>query len=90
MKKVLFVALIATSSMFAADYSSMSVSELQALKGSVPADDKPAFQSAMQSKMQSLSPEERKAAASSMGQSKSGPMDGSGSKMRKGGQGGGR
>lgn len=88
MKKVLFAALIAASSAFAADYSSMSVTDLQALRGTVPVEDRAAFQSAMQSKMQALPVEDRKAAAGAMRQSGSGSMDGSGSQMRKGAGGG--
>lgn len=84
MKKVTLIALLSLN-VFAADYTAMSMEELQAMRGSVAAEDKAAFQTEMQSRMQALSPEERQAAASSMRQSKSGPADGTGSKMRKGG-----
>ena len=40
----------------------MSASELAAIRGSVPVEDRAAFQAAMQSKMQALSPDERAAA----------------------------
>lgn len=47
---------------FAVDYSAMSATELAAMRSSVPAEDRAAFQAAMQSKMQALSPDERAAA----------------------------
>lgn len=84
MKKLTLIALLSLN-VFAVDYTTMSMEELQAMRGSVAAEDKAAFQTEMQSRMQSLSPEERQAAASSMRQSKSGPADGTGSQMRKGG-----
>lgn len=84
MKKVTLIALLSLN-VFAADYTAMTMEELQAMRGSVAAEDKAAFQTEMQSRMQALSPEERQAATSSMRQSKSGPADGTGSQMRKGG-----
>ena len=58
-----FLALVALSVMaFAVDYSAMSATELAAMRSSVPAEDRAAFQAAMQSKMQALSPDERAAA----------------------------
>lgn len=84
MKKVTLIALLSLN-VFAADYTAMSMEELQAMRGSVAAEDKAAFQTEMQSRMQALSPEERKTAVSSMRQSKSGSADGMGSQMRKGG-----
>ena len=62
MKKSL-LSLIALSVMaFAVDYSAMSATELAAMRSNVPAEDRAAFQAAMQSKMQALSPDERAAA----------------------------
>lgn len=59
MKKILLgVALLGTFA-FSADYSAMSATELAALRGSVPAEDRAAFQAAMQSKMATMSAEER-------------------------------
>lgn len=84
MKSLTMVALLSLN-IFAADYTAMSMEELQAMRGSVSVDEKAAFQAEMQSRMQALSPEERQTAASTMRQSKSGPADGSGSQMRKGG-----
>lgn len=61
MKKSL-LALVAMSVMaFAADYSAMSATELAALRGTVPTEDRTAFQAAMQSKMATMSAEERQA-----------------------------
>ncbi len=47
------------STLFGADYSSMSIEELQNAKGTVPAEERAAFQAAMREKVQGLSPEER-------------------------------
>ena len=58
MKKSLALVLI-TTSIFATDYSSMTLDELAVLKGTVPIEERADFQSAMQSKMQTLTPEER-------------------------------
>jgi len=61
MKKSL-LALVALSVMaFAVDYSAMSATELSAMRGTVATEDQAAFQAAMQSKMQALSPDERAA-----------------------------
>jgi hypothetical protein len=89
MKKITLIALLSLN-VFAADYSSMSITDMQAMRGTVPEADRTDFQSAMQSKMQTLSPEERQA-TSSLKQIKSGSMDGTGSQMRQGsGTGGGK
>ncbi len=57
-----FLALVALSVMaFAVDYSTMSATELAALRGTVAAEDRAAFQAAMQSKMQTMSADERQA-----------------------------
>jgi len=83
MKKVVLAALlVAAGSVFAADYSSMSTEELKAMRGSVPAEERAAFQSEMQKRASTMSAEER----ASMQKSKSGPADGTG--MKKGGGGG--
>lgn len=61
MKKSL-LSLIALSVMaFAVDYSAMSATELAAMRGTVPAEDRAAFQAAMQAKMQTMTAEERQA-----------------------------
>ncbi len=68
MKTITLFALLSISA-FATDYSSMSVTQLQALRGSVPTTDFVAFQSAMQTKVQALSLTDRQALQSSMSQS---------------------
>ncbi|MCK9472848.1 hypothetical protein [Sulfurimonas sp.] len=88
MKKLSLIFLSAVAA-FAVDYSAMSTEELRAARGSVAEADRSAFQGEMQSRMQTLSPEERQAESSNMRQSKSGTQDGSGSQMRQGGGGGG-
>lgn len=64
MKKITIIALLSIAA-FATDYSAMSVTELRAARASVPSSDLPAFQSAMQSKVQTLSTVERQALQSS-------------------------
>jgi len=44
---------------FGADYSAMSATELAAMRGTVATEDKAAYQAAMQSKMQTMTTEER-------------------------------
>ena len=58
MKKIIGTTLIAVS-LFAVDYTSMSIDELANLRGSVPVEDRDAFKSAFQEKIQYLSPEEK-------------------------------
>ncbi len=87
MKKVVLAALlVAAGSVFAVDYSSMSTEELKAMRGSVPAEDRAAFQSEMQKRVSTMSAEER----ASMQKSKSGPADGTGMKKGSMGSGGGQ
>jgi hypothetical protein len=94
MKKILIMALI-SSSIFATDYSSMTLDELRNLRGSIEQENKTDFQSAMKLKMQSLSYEERSALRNdSFGESSYSSSqrlrDGSGSgNMYKGSRGGG-
>jgi hypothetical protein len=58
MKKLLLTGL-AISTLFATDYTAMSLEELQSLKGTVPVEERTAFQAAMQEKVQGLTPDER-------------------------------
>lgn len=58
MKKILVLTLF-ISAVFATDYSSMSLEELQSLKGSVPVEQRSAFQQAMRAKMSELTPQQR-------------------------------
>lgn len=67
MKTITLIALLSVAA-FATDYSTMSVTQLQALRGNVAATDRAAFQSAMQTKVQALSTADRQALQSSMAQ----------------------
>jgi len=51
MRKLLFLGLL-TGSLFAVDYNSMSLEELQSLRGTVPTEDQNAFQATMREKVQ--------------------------------------
>jgi hypothetical protein len=59
MKKIVAGILFLGITLFGADYTAMSLDDLLLQKGSIPEADRAAFQSAMQSKMGALSPEER-------------------------------
>lgn len=83
MNKVILAALMSLS-LFATDYTSMSLEELQALRGSVPVEERTAFQAEMQSRVAAMSEQERAAFSQSMKQSKSDPMDGTGTQMKNG------
>jgi Ca2+-binding EF-hand superfamily protein len=58
MKKVIILALL-SSATWAADFSQMSTQEMMNMRGSVPVDDRPAFQQEMQKRMQNMSQAER-------------------------------
>ena len=68
MKRLLIIGLL-TSATWAADFSQMSTEEMMNMRGSVPVDDRPAFQQEMQKRMQSMTPQERQK-YKRMGQSK--------------------
>ncbi len=89
MKKTTIALLLSVATIFAADYSAMTMEEMKAARGSVSSADRDAFQAEMQTRTQSMSTEERQKMQSEMKQSKSGAQDGTGSQMRKGGGSGG-
>lgn len=66
MKRLLTITLLA-SSVFAVDYSTMSIDELSSLRGTVPIEERAAFRDAFQTKMQTLTPEERSTYRNGMG-----------------------
>ncbi len=68
MKRLIIIGLLASAA-WAADFSQMSTEELMNMRGSVPVDDRPAFQQEMQKRMQSMTPQERQK-YKGMGQSK--------------------
>lgn len=59
MKKILVGILFAGVTLFGADYTNMSLDDLLLQKGSIPEADREAFKSAMQSKVNTLTPDER-------------------------------
>lgn len=87
MKKITVTLLFSAAAIFAADYSTMSMEEMKAARGSVSSADKGAFQAEMQNRMQSMSTEERQKMQTEMRQNRSGAQDGAGSQMRQGGGG---
>ncbi len=58
MKRLLLMATLATS-LWAVDYASMSTEQLANMRGSVPIEDRGAFQQEMQKRMQEMTPQER-------------------------------
>jgi hypothetical protein len=83
-KTITFITLLSAAAL-AADYSTMTMEQLQAMRGSVPTEERAAFQAEMQTRIQAMNPEERQETLKAMRQSRSGPMDGTGSQMRQGG-----
>jgi hypothetical protein len=58
MKKLVMIATLAVS-IFAADYTSMSLDELSNLRGSIPVQERESFRSAFQEKLKYLTPEQQ-------------------------------
>jgi uncharacterized membrane protein YgcG len=84
LRSIALLSLLALSG-FAADYSTMTTTEMQAMRGSVPEADRASFQAEMQTRAQAMTQEERQAMTTTMKQSRSGSQDGSGSQMRNSG-----
>lgn len=59
MKKIMIISALACMALWATDFSQMSTEELMSMRGTVPLDERPAFQQEMQKRMQTLTPEER-------------------------------
>ncbi len=83
MKKTVAWILFLGITLFGADYTAMSLDDLLLQKGSVPEADRAAFQSAMQSKMGALSPEERANIQKGNGGKGQGMSKGNGQKLQK-------
>jgi hypothetical protein len=63
--KKLILGIFMVSNLFGVDYNTMSLEELLSKKGTIPQEDRASFQSAMQSKMSTMSTEERQALSKS-------------------------
>lgn len=63
MKSIHFIALLSVVTLngLAVDFSSMSISEMQALRGNVAKENRTAFQTEMQNRIQAMTQEERQA-----------------------------
>jgi hypothetical protein len=61
MKKLLIAMILATMSLMATDYSQMTMEELNALRGTLPIEERDAFRAEMQSRIQAMTPEEQAA-----------------------------
>ena len=59
MRKLVLSSFLLVSSVFAVDYSTMTLDEMLSQRGTVDAANRDAFRTEMQNKMQSLTPEER-------------------------------
>lgn len=55
----MIISALACMALWATDFSQMSTEELMNMRGTVPLDERPAFQQEMQKRMQTLTPEER-------------------------------
>ncbi len=59
MKKIVTMVVLYSTLVFGTDYSSYTLDDLLLQKGTIPEADRVEFQSAMQSKMESFTPQER-------------------------------
>jgi hypothetical protein len=85
MKKVVLLKAILVSMVFATDYSGMTLDEMLSARGTVAQEDKDSFRTEMQSKMQSLSPEERESyRQSNQGMRNSSNSNGTSQRLRDG------
>ncbi|MEA3354656.1 MAG: hypothetical protein U9Q33_12670 [Campylobacterota bacterium] len=90
MKKILIAGYLLLGSLFAADYSNMTLEEMLTKRGDITVEDKDAFKTEMQNKMQELTPEQRAELRGSKGKG-NGPGSGNkykGSNKKGGGMGG--
>lgn len=80
MKKIIFLLSLLSASAFAVDYSAMTTTELQAMRGTVPAEDRAAYQAEMQTRMKAMTQEEKQSMMQKSGMgSAAGTGTGSGS-----------
>lgn len=90
MKKLLIGSCLFVGSLLASDYSSMTLDEMLSQRGSVAVEDRDAFRTEMQTKMQKLTPEQRAELRGSKGKGK-GAGSGTGNRYKGSkGSGGGR
>ena len=61
MRKLFIAMLLATMSLMAVDYSQMTMEELNAMRGTVPVEERDAFRAEMQSRISAMTPEEQAA-----------------------------
>ncbi len=61
MKKIILISCLLVSSVFATDYTSMTLDEMVDARGTVAPEDRDAFRTEFQSKTQYLTPEEKMA-----------------------------
>lgn len=88
MKKLIIGMGMAVMSLMAADYSQMTTEELNALRGTVAAEDRDAFRAEMQKRVQAMTPQERQTFKAARGDAARQKLqDGSGAgRMNKGGE----
>jgi len=84
LKRIILISVLIVGSAFATDYSFMSNEEMMEMRGNVPEEDREAFRTEMQSRVGSMSEEEKSKFMQSKGQ---GQGNGSGNMNR--GSGGG-
>lgn len=86
--KILLAISLTTMSLMAADYSQMTMDELNALRGTIAVEERDAFRAEMQSRLLAMTPEERATYMADRGKPQGqGIRDGSGAgRMNKGGE----
>ena len=86
MKKIVFILGLLGLNVFAVDYSAMTTTELQAMRGTVPAEDRAAYQAEMQTRMKAMTQEEKQSMMQKSGMgAAAGTGTGSGSSSGMGG-----
>jgi len=84
MKKLVLTLAFAAGLLNATDFSSMSTEDLLNLKGSVPAEERDAFRTEMQSRLSTMSPEDRAALGVGQSRSSNGSANGTAQRLRDG------
>ena len=80
MKKMILAAGLMPMGLFATDFSQMTMEQLNAMRGSVPSQERDAFRAEMQKRLKAMNQEERKAYIKARKQNASGMGNGSGQK----------
>ncbi len=87
-KTILTLGLMTITTLCATDFSTMSMEELNAMRGSVSVEERDAFRAEMQNRLQTMTPEERQQYISERKKQSNGKGQGSMQRLRDGSGGG--